>query len=89
MTQLAAFIAANGPLLQLRTRTLEVLGISSDGDTAVASFRAAKATYTGIVCVNATVHRRPGAEVWSVVGPRGRTIADFAIHERVLVSLTR
>lgn len=87
MSQLKNYVAANGPELKLKTKTLTVEGISGEGDIQIGTFKAKSARYNGVYCMNAKLAGKPGAEVWSVIGPRGRTIADFAIHDNQLIPL--
>lgn len=69
MTQLAAFVAAGGRITLGRLEfTLD--GVAEDDDIKVATFRGPRATYTGVVSINAVLPGRPGAEVWSIVGSR-------------------
>ncbi|OGU22800.1 MAG: hypothetical protein A2580_11750 [Hydrogenophilales bacterium RIFOXYD1_FULL_62_11] len=84
-TQLLQYIAGGGDIL-VNGRTFILEGSSQDGDISVATFATARGRYTGVICVNARIPGKPGAEVWSIVGGR-RTIATFAIHEGVLLPL--
>jgi len=86
MTQLATYIADNGKDLTINGRSFTVDGISRDADIAVATFKTLRASYFGVLCVNARVPGRPGAEVWSIVGGK-RTLATFAIHEGALLTI--
>lgn len=85
MNQLTNFIAAGGQI-QIKGRTYTVEGSSQDGDTCVATFRGARASYPGVLCINTRVAAKPGAEVWSIIGTRA-PIADFAIYEGKLYVL--
>lgn len=85
-TQLSRYIARHGAELKLRTKTLTVESLSGEGDLVVGTFRAVKASYTGVVCINARVAGRPNAEVWSVLASR-RELASFAIDGDELISL--
>lgn len=87
-TQLEAYVEARGAAIVLPKKTLTVDGVSSDGDIAVATFRVTKWEYTGVMCPKAKVFGRPGAEVWSVMGPRGRKIAEFAVHRGEIVPIS-
>ncbi|MBQ4855687.1 hypothetical protein IMW82_13500 [Rhodanobacter sp. B2A1Ga4] len=86
MNQLQAYVEAHGPHLTVDGRQLTFCGLSSDADLAVATFTTSRASYTAVMCPLATLHQRPGAEVWAVVGGR-RTIAKFALHAGELVPL--
>lgn len=86
MTAAASFLAVNGPTITIDRKSFTIEGISSDGDLAVASFRSACVSYTGVVCPLATVSTLPGAEVWALVGNR-RTIARFAIYNGTVHAL--
>ncbi|UJJ60607.1 hypothetical protein [Rhodanobacter denitrificans] len=86
MTQLAAYIATNGTDLTIKGRAFTVDGPIQDGNTALATFSTQRTSYTGVLCVNARVPGKPGAEVWSLVGG-GKTQATFAIHEGALLAL--
>lgn len=89
-TQLQSFVTSNGPRLDIRGRVFSVAGISQDGDIAVATFQAAKTSYTGIRCNNTRVAGHPGAEVWSILANgKGREIASFAIADGRLRVLCR
>lgn len=85
-TQLEALIAANGPVIEVRGRTFTVEGVSGDGDIALATFKAKKASYTGIRYNNARVAGVPDAEVWSILGGK-REIASFAVHDGKIKAL--
>lgn len=87
MTALASYLAINGQNITVDRRLLTIERISSAGDLAVATFRSARSSYTGVVCPLATVPSLPGAEVWALVGNR-RTIARFAIHNGTVHSLS-
>ena len=78
MTRLAEYINRRGPTVQVGHRIFTVEGISSDGDIRVATFKTARTSYQGVLCINARVRSRPQAEVWSVIG-RGRTLCEFAV----------
>lgn len=83
--QLRAFVEKHGPRLDLRGKVLTVEAISGDGDLQVGTFRATRATYTGVLCTKARVAGHPGSEVWAVLSA-SRTIASFAVHDgRLLV----
>lgn len=86
MTQLANYIAANGKSLTIKGRAFTVDEPIQEGDTALATFRTLRTSYTGVLCVNARVPGKPGAEVWSLVGG-GKTQATFAIHEGALLAI--
>lgn len=86
MTQLATYMAANGNDLTIKGRAFTVDGPIQEGDTALATFRTMRTSYTGVLCVNARVPGKPGAEVWSLVGG-GKTQATFAIHEGALLAI--
>lgn len=85
-SQLAAFVAAGGAIT-VKGRTFTLDGTAQDGDICVATFRTARASYHSVRCVKATVAGKPGAEVWSIIGPRA-AIADFAIHDGRLYAIS-
>lgn len=86
-TQLAAFLAANGPDIEVGGRRLSVGTV--DPDMQMACFKGPRATYTGVRCLNAKVAGDPTAEVWSVLGNRGQTIVEFAVSGGQLKTLSR
>lgn len=85
------YIAANGNELIIGRQRFTLQGISSEGDgpddTAVATVKAVRATYSAIRCNKTTVAGRPGSEVWSIISNSGRDIARFAVHEGKLLQL--
>lgn len=85
MTQLAAYVASGGRIT-LGRREFTLDDVAEDDDIKVATFRGPCATYTGVVCINAVLPGKPGAEVWSIVGSR-RTVGSFAIHHGQLIPL--
>ena len=87
MTQLADYLRAHGQSITVRTRTFVVEGPDGDGDIHVATFRAPRASYHGVLCINARVPGAPTAEVWSVIGGR-RTVCTFAVHAGSIVPLS-
>ncbi|MEY2117091.1 hypothetical protein [Rhodanobacter sp. FW106-PBR-R2A-1-13] len=86
-SQLARYLAANGNEVVVKGRRFTVEGPDTDGFTDIATFKTARASYHGVLCVNAKVVGRPGAEVWAVVVGR-KTQASFAIHEGMLLALS-
>jgi len=86
-TQLQAYIDANGKELRFGHKVFTLLGMRADGDIAVATVKAVRATYNAVRCNNTRVFKRDGAEVWSILGPAGRTIATFAVHDGQLIDL--
>lgn len=85
-TQLAEYVATNGPEIRVNGRTFRVEGIGEDQDIKVATFATERTRLHGVVCLNAWVKSLPGAEVWSVVSHRG-TVATFAVHKGALHTL--
>jgi hypothetical protein len=77
-TQLAAYVAANGPELTFRRTSLVVEGLSGEGSLATGTFASKRARYLGVLCINARVVGRPGAEVWAVMSGR-RNVVRFAV----------
>lgn len=86
-SQLSAYIRANGNALSIKGRTFTVSGVSSDADISVATFNTGRASYTGVLCINAKIAGKPGAEVWSIVGGR-KTQATFALHAGALFAVS-
>jgi hypothetical protein len=86
-TQLKTYIEANGPAVTVKGKRFTVEGFSGDGDFAIATIKAVRAEYIGVLCINARVPRLPGAEVWSIMGGR-REIARFAVADNAIVALT-
>jgi len=86
-TALHSYIERHGSTLELGHRCYTIEGISGDAETAVATLRAARATYTAILCTRTRVIGRPQAEAWTILGPRGRTIASFAIDNDTVIHL--
>lgn len=82
MTQLEAF-----KTISIRGRTFEVDGVTSDGDIAVATFKTARTSYTGVQCNNAKIVGCPGAEVWSILSGSGREVACFAVYKGAIKRL--
>jgi hypothetical protein len=76
-TQLEAYAATNGEMV-INGRSFELEGVAVDGDIAVATLKAKRASYTAVRCNNTRVAGLPTAEVWSVIGNK-REIAMFAI----------
>lgn len=60
----------------------------ADGDIAVATVKAVRATYTAVRCNNMKVFQRPDAEAWAIIGSNGRDVAKFAVHEGKLNELS-
>lgn len=88
MSQLKAYIEANGPGIAVKGKTFEVENLKDDGDIAMATFKSTRASYTGIRCNNTRVIGAQGAEVWSILGGK-REIASFAIHNGAIKTLGR
>lgn len=86
MTTLADYIERNGPTIQVGRRFFTVEGRSSEGDIHVATFKTARTSYHGVLCINARVPGRPKAEVWSLIGA-GRTVCEFAIDGDAILTL--
>lgn len=78
MTQLAAFVAAGGRI-DIKGRTFTVEGSPEDQQRKVLTLRSGTAEFRGILCMNAKVAGKPGAEVWSIMASRTH-VATFAIH---------
>ncbi len=87
MTHLAKYIAANGSQIVIRGRTFTVGSQGEDEGIAVATFNTARTSYRGVICINARVPGKLGAEVWAIVGGR-KTQATFAIHEGAISALS-
>ena len=87
-TQLQSYIDANGPELRFGHKVYTLLGMRADGDIAVATVKAVRATYNAVRCNNMTVFRSPGAEAWAIIGSNGRDVAKFAVHEGKLIELS-
>jgi hypothetical protein len=89
--QLQDYIAAHGNELVIGRQRFMVQGISCEGegpdDTAIATVKAVRATYSAIRCNKTTVAGRPGAEAWSIISSGGRAIARFAVYEGRLLQL--
>lgn len=86
-SQLARYLAANCNEVVVKGKRFTVEGPDTDGFSDIATFKTARASYHGVLCVNAKVVGRPGAEVWAVVGGR-KTQTTFAIHEGVILELS-
>lgn len=87
-TQLQEYVKLSGPNIEVGSRKFVVDGIAGeDKDLAVATFKTARASYSGVLCLNQRVVGRPGAEVWSIIGPR-REVASFAIFEGKILPLS-
>lgn len=78
-TQLESLVASNGAEITVGGKVFVVEGVSTDRDISVGTFRSRKASHTGILCNQATVTGKPGAEVWSLISGKGREIAKFAV----------
>lgn len=84
-TQLSSFVKA-GNKIEVKGRHFTLNKSTMEDDITVATFKTARTSYLGVLCINTAIAGRPGAEVWSIVG-NGRTIAEFAIHEGKLFPL--
>jgi hypothetical protein len=85
---LARYIAAKGPQLDLRGKTYKVEGISGDCELAVATIAGPRAKYTGVVSVHRNLLiKYPGAELWYVLNKSGAQVASFAIHDGSVIAL--
>ncbi|MCU1136814.1 MULTISPECIES: hypothetical protein [Stenotrophomonas] len=84
-TQLTAFVKA-GNKIEVKGRRFTLDGTATEDDITVATFKTARGSYSGVLCVNTTVASKPGAEIWSIIG-NSRAIAEFAIHEGKLFPL--
>lgn len=87
-TQLQSYIDANGIELRLGHRVFTIQGVRAEGDIAVATVKAVRASYNMVRCNNTRVYRHEGAEVWAILSPKGRNIAQFAVHEGKLIELS-
>ena len=87
-TQLQAYIDANGPELRFGHKVYTLLGMRADGDIAVATVKAVRATYNAVLCNKLVVFRHPGAEAWAIISNNGRDVAKFAVHEGKLIELS-
>ncbi|MBU0501440.1 MAG: hypothetical protein KJ558_10115 [Gammaproteobacteria bacterium] len=88
VSQLESYVAQNGASLDIKGRAFCVEGVSANGNVAVGTFKAKKAVYTGVLCNNARVAGRPGAEVWSIISGNGRQVACFAVDAGQIQALT-
>lgn len=87
-TQLQSYVDTNGKELRFGHKVFTLLGMRADGDIAVATVKAVRATYNAVRCNNMHVFRAPGAEAWAIIGNNGREIAKFAVHEGTLLELS-
>ena len=87
-TQLQSFVDANGTELRIGHRVFTFLGAGTDGDIAVGTVKSVRATYNMVRSNRTRVFRHDGAEVWVILGPKGRNIAQFAVHEGKLIELS-
>lgn len=79
-TQLQQY-AAQHASVQVGRRTFTLEGVSQDGDIAVATLKGPRTAYHAVLCPKVRMVGYAGAEVWAVLGSRGRTVVQFALHE--------
>lgn len=89
MCQLSDLVEKSGPTITVGHKKFDVSNFVAEegGDLVMAGFKSVRASYSGMLLPKSRVAGRPGAEVWEVFGPSGKTVAKFAVFNAQILAL--